>query len=147
MSILKELVFWHWLIIAMVLFILEVFAPGAFFIWMAVAATVVGLLMWLFGLAWPAQYVIFSVLSIASIVAWKAWKKRHPDVEEYPALNRRGQQLVGRRFTLSDPIVNEVGKVRVDDSTWKVRGPDLPAGTTVTVTAVDGTVLIVAAAE
>ncbi len=88
-----------------------------------------------------------STYCIASILGWKAYKNKYPDVDEYPELNRRGRQLVGRRFTLSEPIVNEVGKVRVGDSIWKVRGPDMPAGTNVTVTAVDGTVLIVTATE
>jgi membrane protein implicated in regulation of membrane protease activity len=38
------------------------------------------------------------------------------------------------------------GKARVGDGYWKVRGPDLPAGSAVRVTGVEGTVLIVEAA-
>ncbi|MCG8379509.1 MAG: NfeD family protein, partial [Proteobacteria bacterium] len=55
--------------------------------------------------------------------------------------NRRGEQYVGRIFTLEEPIVNGVGKVKVDDSTWKVMGVDMPAGTKVRVLSVDGTIL------
>jgi hypothetical protein len=37
---------------------------------------------------------------------------------DQPKLNRRGEQYVGRTFTLEEPIVNGHGKIRVDDSTW-----------------------------
>ena len=47
---------------------------------------------------------------------------------------------------LSEAIVQGSGKARVGDGFWKVRGPDLPAGSPVRVTAVEGTVLIVEAA-
>ncbi len=145
---LTTLNFWHWWVAAMALIILEVFAPGAFMLWLGVAAAVVGFLLLLFpGLPWEAQYALFAVLSVASIAAWLYYRKRHPLPDSGATLNRRGQQYIGRVFTLDEPIVNGVGKVKVDDSTWKVRGADLPAGTRVTVTAVENTVFVVAALE
>jgi hypothetical protein len=48
---------------------------------------------------------------------------------------------VGRVFTLEQPIVNRQGKIRVDDSTWKIEGTDCTAGTNVRVVGVDGVVL------
>jgi len=35
----------------------------------------------------------------------------------------------------------------VDDSTWRVTGPDLPAGTSIKVTGVDGVIFKVEAAD
>ena len=64
-----------------------------------------------------------------------------------PNLTRRAQQYIGRTFNLIEPIVNGTGKIHVDDSTWRVKGPDLPAGTHVRVTGVDGVVFIVAPEE
>ena len=70
-----------------------------------------------------------------------------PTETDLPTLNRRGEQYVGRHFTLEEAIVNGQGKIRVDDSTWKIEGPeDLPAGSQVQVIAVAGTVLKVEAA-
>ncbi len=140
--------FWHWWIGGLVLLILEMFVPGTFFLWMGVAAGFVGLLVWL----WPAmpieyQIIVFAAGSVVNIVAWKRYEKRHPVRTDQPALNRRGEQYVGRRFTLDDPIVNGVGHLRVDDTRWRIEGPDLPAGSTVLVTGVDGTVLRVEAAD
>jgi inner membrane protein len=48
---------------------------------------------------------------------------------------------VGRTFTLNEPMVNGVGKLRVDDSQWRIAGVDAPAGTQVRVVAVDGATL------
>ncbi|MFK8015981.1 MAG: NfeD family protein [Gammaproteobacteria bacterium] len=135
--------YWHWLIAAVVLIILEVFAPGAFFLWMSVAAGVVGLLLAVVPMPWYLQWLLFCVLSVASIFGWRAYKRANPDQDPYPNLNQRGQSLVGRRFTLSEPIVNERGKVNVDDSLWKVRGPDTPVGGVVVVLQVEGTELVV----
>jgi len=79
------------------------------------------------------------------VLVGRAWLRRRPIETDHPTLNRRGEQYVGRRFTLDEPIVNGVGKLRVDDTTWKIMGDDLPAGSQVTVTGVDGTVLVVSA--
>ena len=139
---LEQLDSWHWLIFAVGLLILEVFAPGAFFLWMGVAAAVVGALLWLIpGMSWEIQFLVFAILSIASIVLWRKRMTDNPTESDQPNLNRRGQQYVGRTFTLEEPIVNGNGKIHVDDSTWKVEGNDCPEGTQVTVTGVDGVIL------
>ncbi len=64
-----------------------------------------------------------------------------PDGERAAALNQRARHYVGRIFTLEQPIVNGEGKIRVDDSLWKIRGADCPSGTRVEVTDIDGVVL------
>ena len=42
MVLLDSIEFWYWWVAAIVFIGIEVFAPGAFFLWMAVSATVVG---------------------------------------------------------------------------------------------------------
>ncbi len=139
---LEQLDFWHWFIFAVGLLILELFAPGAFFLWMGFAAAVVGALLWLIpGMGWELQFMIFAVLSVVSIIWWRKRMDENPVVSDQPNLNRRGQQYVGRTFTLDEPIVNGLGKIHVDDSTWKIEGNDCPAGTKVKVTGVDGVIL------
>ncbi len=137
-----DVVFWHWLVLGVLLVILEVFSPAAFFLWMGIAAGVVGLLLWLVpGLGWEFQLLVFAVLSVATIALWRLHLSRHPTPTDQPRLNRRGEQYVGRVFTLDEPIVNGQGKIRVDDSTWKIEGVDCEPGTRVEVTGVDGVVL------
>jgi len=142
MELLGQLDYWHWFILAIVLLILEVFSPGVFFIWMGLAAGVVGLvLLAVPDLGWQFQLVIFAVLSVTDIFAARLILKRRPIKTDQPHLNRRGEQYTGRTFTLAEPIINGEGKITVDDSTWKIRGEDCPVGTKVKVTGADGVVL------
>ena len=142
MSPLEHIEFWHWWIAGIALVIIEVFAPGAIFLWMGISAGVVGaVLLAVPGISWQVQFLVFAVLSVGSIVGWRYYHKRNPTESDLPSLNRRGEQYVGRVFTLEDGITNGMGVVRVDDSRWKIEGEDLPAGTKVRVTGVEGTVL------
>ena len=142
MELLHTFTFWHWLILGVLLIVLEIFAPGVVFLWVGVAAIVTGIVSWLapdLGVQW--QVIVFAVLSVASVLGGRAWLKSHPTKSDHPTLNRRGEQYIGRRFTLSEAISGGFGKIKVDDSTWKVAGKDMPEGGTVEVTSVDGTVL------
>ena len=73
---------------------------------------------------------------------------RDRDAEDgtHPPLNRRAQSLVGSVFTLDAPIGGGSGRVRVDDLSWRVVGPDAAAGASVRVVRVEGATLVVEAA-
>lgn len=140
-----QAVFWHWWIFAIMLVVLEIFAPGTFFLWLGVSAGVIGLVLLVFpDLAWEVQVIGFSVVSVASILVWRRWFLEKSEQSEEPLLNQRGAQYVGRVFQLDEGIVNGVGKVHVDDTQWRVKGEDCPAGSRVRVTGVDGVMLEVA---
>jgi membrane protein implicated in regulation of membrane protease activity len=47
---------------------------------------------------------------------------------------------------LEKPIIDGSGTVRIDDTIWRVAGPDAPAGSRVKVVHADGASLTVAAA-
>ncbi len=148
MDWLNHIVFWHWWILAGMLLILELTSPVFFFLWLGFSAAAVGFLLLVFpALPLEAQLVLFGVLSVVAVFAWRKYREVHPPVSDQPLLNQRGQQYAGRVFTLDHPIVNGVGKVVVDDSTWRVKGPDMAAGTHVRVVGVDGVVFIVESAE
>jgi membrane protein implicated in regulation of membrane protease activity len=137
-----EIVFWHWWAFGVLLLIVELLVPGMFFIWMAESAFVVGALVWMVPeLGWEHQVLGFSALSVASIAVFRRYLKRHPIETDRPLLNRRAAQYIGREFTLDRPIINGQGRIRVDDSIWKVQGEDCESGTRVRVTAADGVIL------
>lgn len=134
--------YWDWWLLGFILIILEMLLPGTFMVWLGSAALVVGLLVLLFPtLGWQWQWLLFALLSLASLSLWWAYFRKHTLQSAEPWLNRRGYQYIGRVLTLNAPIVNGQGKVRVDDSIWKIVGADCPAGTRVRVTGVDGVML------
>jgi hypothetical protein len=124
-----EIDFWYWWIFAVALVIIEILAPSFFALWMAIAAFMTGLALLLMPqLAWEIQLMLFAVLSVFSIVLWRHYYQKNPIKSDQPTLNRRGEQYIGRTVTLQAPIVDGVGKIRLDDSSWKIEGPDCPAG-------------------
>lgn len=141
----SQTVFWHWWVLGAALLLLELMIGTFYLLWMSFAAAVTGLLVAVFpSIEWRAQFLLFGVLSLSSVVVWNRWRARRPEpVSDQPVLNRRGQALTGRTFTLAQPIRDGVGSLRVDDSVWRVQGPDLSTGTRVKVLAVDGATLIV----
>jgi membrane protein implicated in regulation of membrane protease activity len=135
---------WTWIVLGLVLMGLELLAPGVFLLWLGLAAVVTGMLDWAFGLSWQAAALAFAVLSVVSVLTGRA-VTRHPEDEGQgpSALNRRGHALVGRVFPLEMPIADGSGRIRVDDSSWRVTGPAAPAGASVRVVRVEGATLVV----
>lgn len=135
-----DLVYWHWLVFGLVLLSVEMILPTGFvLLWMGASAIVTGVLSWFLPLNWQIEMVLFGVLSIVSYFIYRKFKPAV--VSDKPTLNRRGQSYVGRVFTLDSPIINGDGKLRVDDSQWRIAGPELPAGSRVKVVEADGSTL------
>jgi len=143
----EDIRFWHWWIFGLLLLGLELMVPGSFFLWMGVAAGIIGLILLVYpDFAWQSQILTFAVVSVIAVVGWRYWLRKHPIETEDATLNVRGARYQGRVLTLSEPLVNGVGKVNVDDSIWRVSTGDatsLPEGARIRVTGVDGATLVV----
>lgn len=141
-------VFWYWWVLALVLLIIELLAPGFFFLWIAASGFVTGCLVLLIpSTSMNIQIFVFSVLSVTAIGVWKFYVKKHPLESDHPLLNKRGAQYIGRVFNLYEPIENGQGKIKVDDTIWKVQGEDCDIHARVKVTSVNGTVFAVEKVE
>ncbi len=140
--------YWQWWIAAVVFVVLEMLLPGIFFLWLGIAAVLLGFLALLLpGLSWEVEVMLFAVTTFVSAAfGWRYLYDKSKSSDQ-PKLNRRGEQYIGRTFTLSEPIENGYGKIRVDDTTWRIRGEPLERGAKVKVTGVDGVVLVVAVEE
>jgi inner membrane protein len=130
---------WNWMVLGFVLLTLEILVPGVFMLWIGLAALIVGALSLMFWSAgfwiWQVQVLVFLALALVCAFAGKKIMGERKDDSDQPLLNRRGDQLVGRTATLTEPITNGRGRVKIGDTMWRVSGPDLPAGTTVRVRA------------
>ena len=137
------LLFWHWWALAVGLLVLEALLPGAFFLWMAVAAGAVGvLLLMLPGLSWEIQLLVFSIASVIAVVGWLSWIRKHPRKAVESGLNQRGNQYIGQQFSLTEGVIQGRGKLQLDDTIWIIAGPDCPAGSRIKITAINGSQLL-----
>ena len=138
---------WNWLIFGFILMALELAAPGVFLFWFGLAALLVGLVSFAVHPSWQAQLLMFAVFALAAVPLWRRLAlSNNRASQSNPFLNRRTAALIGREFTLEKPIIDGAGTVRIDDTIWRVAGPDAPAGSRVKVVRVDGANLTVAAA-
>lgn len=138
---------WNWLIFGFILMALELLAPGVFLFWLGLAALLVGLLSFVINPSWQAQLLMLAVFAVAAVPLWRriALKNNAASLSN-PFLNKRTDALIGRVFTLEKPIIDGAGTVRIDDTIWRVAGPDAPAGSRVKIVQADGASLTVAVA-
>jgi inner membrane protein len=148
--IVMELGSWNWMALGLVLLALEIVVPGFFLLWIGIAAVLVGTLALMIGDAggftWHVQVLLFLALSLVSAYVGKRIMSMGDGMSQEPLLNQISEQLVGRTGTLTEPIVNSRGRVRLGDTQWRVTGPDLPAGAAIRVVSAKGSELGVEAA-
>jgi membrane protein implicated in regulation of membrane protease activity len=137
-----NLQYWHWFIFAIVLVILEIFSPAAFFIWIGAAAAITGLALLILGdLSWQIQFIIFAIASIASILLGRSFFQSKSVNTDDPTLSQLEKELIGKVCEVEQAIHNGSGRVKVGETTWKATGADCEAGQSVRVIAVDGAIL------
>ena len=136
---------WHWWWVAAgaLLGILEILLPGIFLIWVAIAAWVTALIVWLAPMALAWQLVIFVALAFLTVFAGRLYYARNPVPSADPHLNARAARLIGQVVTVESAIENGKGRVRVGDGVWNAQGPDAPTGASVRIVAAEGTCLSV----
>ena len=146
-AIFENIIYWHWIVLGLVLFVLEMLMPGFVLLWFGFGAIVLGGLLFIFpDMMWQWQFFIFSMLSVLSLAGWRYWSRNNPaDDPDSGVLNQRGKALIGRETLLIEPIVNGIGRIQVDDTFWRVHGTDPDNGLLVRIIDVEGATLKVEA--
>lgn len=116
-----ELLWWHWLVIGLLLVLVELATPGGFFvIFFGVSAIIVGALAG-FGLAGPVwtQLLMFSVLSIISLVLFR---NRLLKAIQHDPQRPEVDALVGEIGHVDGAIApGAIGKIEVRGAAWSAR--------------------------
>ncbi len=136
---------WNWFILAGILGVLEMVAPGYFLIWYGLAALVVGGLALAVDISWQMQLILYAVIGMGLLIASLRFAGARAGESDRPMLNKRGRSLIGKTYSLVNATANGRGSVKVGDSIWSVRledGTDLGKGDSVLITGVEGTKLV-----
>ena len=115
------LLWWHWLVIGLLLSAAEVATAGGFVvIFFGIGAVIVGVLSAL-GLAGPMwmQLLLFSVFSVGSLLVFRSrWLRALQRGVQGPEID----SLVGEHGTVPDTIgPGQLGKVEVRGTAWSAR--------------------------
>ena len=117
---------WFWWSLALLLFAVEVIAPGAFMLWLGLGAAAAGLVVLLIpGMSLATQWIVFGVLALVSTgIGWRYRRRLNRDAaSDQPLLNRKTAQLMDRVFELQAPIVNGRGKVKIGAPCCGIHAP------------------------
>ncbi len=81
-----------------------------------------------------AQLITFVVISAAFVIVGRRLMFKHKFEDRDAAhLNQRINQMIGIEAVLIEEISQGVGRIKVGDTTWRVKGQDAPVGTKVKV--------------
>lgn len=143
----STLLWWHWCIAGLALVVLEMLVPGVFLLWIGIGAIGAGIIAGAAGITgWEIQSLIFVPLVFLSLfLGRKFLYKAVPRDDSAP--NRRLASYVGRKARVTRAIENGVGRVKLGDTEWLVRGRDCPVGAIVEITGVSGSDLLVEIAK
>ena len=134
---------WIWAIAGILLLIAEIIAPGFFLVFIGAAAVATGLFTLLFDLGTAPQLALFALYSVLAVMIGKRWYGEPATIDENVRLNEPARRLVGKTVTVVADVDEHAGRIRLGDGEWNARGGPAAAGERVTVTAVDGSCLIV----
>lgn len=139
------ILWWHWLLLGLLLMLAELATPGGFYIiFFGLGAVLTGVLA-LAGVGDSSvQLLLFIAASVASLLLFRSrvlrWLQREPQA---PAVDA----VVGEIATAVEGLVpGAVGKVELRGSFWSARNAsaaELIAGTRCRVLGVDGLLLVV----
>lgn len=138
---------WNWVVLGFILLLLELVFPGVFFVWFGLGALLTALVSLLFyNLPWIAfwevEVVFFLIFSVIMVLIGRNFFRRDRETDE-PLLNRRTDQIIGKTVVLDEPVRDGKGRIRFDDTIWRIKGPDLPEGTEVKVVAFENGVFTI----
>lgn len=142
---------WSWLILGFALLVGEAVIPGVFLMWFGLAGIVVGALSFMpfadMGWwPWQVQVVAFGILSLAFVLmSIRLFPSNGSDDDEASKMNNPLQKFVGREADLVEAIESGIGRIKLGDTTWRVRGEDMKAGKRIRVIGVEDQTLLVEA--
>ena len=144
-----ELVYWHWIVLGIVLMLAEIFIGSFFIFWFGAAAVVVGLSLTIApSISAPTQLIFWTLLSLVFAVAWFRFLK--PLSKDVTKAGLSREALIGEiGQVLSVPNGDKRGMVRfpaplLGSDEWLIMSQDsLSIGDRVSVKDVSGNSLLV----
>lgn len=139
-----DLTSWHWVGLSSILFCLELFvgSPGVILLGIGMSCLIIAAIISVCAISFWVQLILLAVLSfLIGLLGRKVFMTENSTSES--SLNRLSKNLIGMTLRLEHSIKNGQSRVRINDTIWRIEGPDLLAGTQIEVVDVKGNTLIV----
>jgi membrane protein implicated in regulation of membrane protease activity len=149
------MLYWHWLVLGMLLAMAEIFVPSFTLLWFGAGAFVVGLISWLAPLSFTAQLWLWVISSVLFTIGW--FKLLKPLMADHTKAGLAREAAIGETGqVIRLPIAGGRGRVRfttplMGDDEWDFIAADdgaaLELGDRVFVKEISGNTLIVTTAS
>ena len=139
-----------WLVVAIIMFVIEVVTTGLATLWFALGA-IVAMVMDLCGAPLASQIIVMAIVSVVSFILCMIWVR--PKLESLRKKNvqrTNADRLIGRDGVVIVPLNGAEGKgqVKIDGQVWSAKADtDIAEGIKVTVKAIEGVKLVVEIAQ
>lgn len=145
----NTILYWHWIILGLLLITLELLAPAFVMLWLGLAALIIGLLILLLpAIGFSAQLVLWAILSLTLILLWH--KYISPKIANRTLAGLSKEAIVGQvGLVLSYSESQGRGRLRfpapiVGNDEWEfIYSGSLDNGDKVQVSSISGNSLIV----
>jgi len=137
----------HWMILAVILFVIEVATGTTYVLWVAAAAFVTALLSYILPIGWTMQLFMFSILATILLFVGHNYFAPRINKGDESHLNERAQSLIGRRVVAVADFTAGEGRVQVGDTQWRaeMKTGNAASGDELRIISVKGTILHVEA--
>lgn len=140
------LLWWHWMVLGMVLCLAEIAIPAFFVIWFGIGALLTGLALWLVpGQSFAIQMLVWTLASLAMTVLWFRILRNSPSLTRSGRASAEAVGEVGLLLSAVAPY--QPGQVRFQKpllgaERWPcIADAPLSSGARVKVLAVEGNLL------
>lgn len=143
-----QLLYWHWLVLGMLLVAGEIFIPSFTILWFGLGAFLVGLLLLVANLSFAWQILLWTVFSVAFTVLWFKYFKPKM-VDRTTAGTTRDAAIGESGQVIKVPTEHSRGKVRfttavLGDDEWDfICEAEVSLGDRVFIKEISGNTLIV----
>lgn len=137
-------IYWYWFIAGIFLIILETIAPVAYFLWFGISAILTGTIQYLKPIDLITQTFIFSTFVVVTTIGGRRLMRlTNFGGKSNNSINKKPSQLIGLEIRLFVPIENGCAQVKIGETLWNIKGPDLPKGKIVKIIEMNNNQLIV----
>ncbi|PIT45310.1 hypothetical protein BHC46_02290 [Snodgrassella alvi] len=107
-----------WFIVALILFVLEMFSGTFYLLVISASLLSAGLAEWLLQTSNNVNAVIATVFSIVGIIIVRLWQQNHPRENKAKASDNPDY---GQTVVLTKPLANDLWQVHYRGTTWQAR--------------------------
>jgi membrane protein implicated in regulation of membrane protease activity len=114
-----ETVYWHWLVLGIILIIAEIFIPSFTILWFGLGAVLVGAVMAMIDLNFSMQILLWTLASVAFTVLWfwvlkpKAEDRNNTELARQASVGEAGQviklptETTNGKLRFSTPVLDQ----------------------------------------